>query len=206
MTYQPPTQPVHSQHAPTQPVHGQLVQTQPTAPVAYPDYPDTPPPRRSNGPLLAVVVALAVLLVGGIGVAGILLVNRGTEENTDNTAGGATHAPSTSVEESRPAASATTAGTGEGRVVVYEVTGDGPVSIVYLKEDGRTPAQARDADLPWRMELTLEDDAPRVTVTAIRGALSDGTIECRVTIDGEEVAKRSSSGTFATATCTDRVS
>jgi hypothetical protein len=195
MTYQPPTQPVH----------GQLAPTQPTVPVAYPDYPDGPPPRRSNGPLLAVVGALAELLVGGAGVAGVLLVNRDTGDGTDLAAGDPTYPPSRSVEKSRPAATPTTAGTGGGRVVVYEVTGDGPVSIVYLKEDGRTPAQARDADLPWRMELNLKDDAARVTVTAIRGALSDGTIECRVTVDGEEVAKRSASGTFATATCTDRI-
>jgi hypothetical protein len=200
MTYQPPNQP-NQHNQPTQPVHGHLVPTQSTVPVSYPAYPEGPPPRRSNGPLLAVVVALAVLLIGGAGVAGVLLVNRG-EDGGDRTAGNPTPAPS--VDEPRPTTAAPTRG--DGRVVVYEVTGDGPVSIVYLKENGLTVAQARDADLPWRLELTLEEDAARVTVTAIRGALSDGTIECRVMVDGEEVEKRSGSGTFATVTCTEQIS
>ena len=86
--------------------------------------------------------------------------------------------------------------------MVYEVTGDGPVSIVFLKEDGVTPERASDTDLPWRKELTLAEDAALVTVTAIRSGGGKGSIECRITIDGEEVAKKKANGTFATATCT----
>lgn len=202
MTYPPPYEPQPGTQ-PTQPVPP--ASAPPTTP--YPAYlgaPTAPPRPRSNGPILAVVIALAVLLVGGAVTAGVLLVNSGDNPGTvttDPTRSSETPQP----EPTGPEPSKTDdydSGGGTGEKVVYEVTGDGPVSIVFLKADGRTPERATDTDLPWRKELTLSEDAALVTVTAIRSGGGEGTIECRITVDGEEVSKKKASGTFATATCT----
>lgn len=197
MTYPPP---------PTDPPAYQPGYAAPTTPGAptqpYPMYgpAPTPPPKRSTGLIVAFVVALSILLCGGTAVAGALLVDRANDPDvvSDPTTAPATEAPD-------PTPAQTTEAPSGGRVVVYEVTGDGPVGIVYLKEDGRTPVQVRNTELPWRLELTLDEDARLVTVTAIRGATKSGSIDCRITIDGEEVATKSAKGTFATATCTQLV-
>lgn len=205
MTYPPPYEPQPGAQ-PTQPVPSTPSSSPPTTP--YPTYlgAPTPPPRppRSNGPILAVVITLAVLLVGGSVAAGVLLVNR------DDDPGTVTADPTLDIETprvDRPTPEPSTddygdSGSGTGEKVVYEVTGDGPVSIVFLKEDGITPERASDTDLPWRKELTLSEDAALVTVTAIRSGGDKGSIECRITVDGKEVSKKKANGTFATATCT----
>ncbi|MDQ7903326.1 MmpS family transport accessory protein [Phytohabitans sp. ZYX-F-186] len=206
MTYPPPYEQQPGAQ-PTQPVSPHPPSSSPpTAP--YPSYLGAPtPPRRSNGPILAVVVALAVLLVGGTVTAGVLLVNRGDDPGRV-TADPTRDAETPRVERTTPETEPTGdddggyGNEGGGGKVVYEVTGDGPVSIVYLKEDGVTPERASDTDLPWRKEVTMTEDAALVTVTAIRSGGGKGTIQCRITIDGEEVAKKEASGTFATATCT----
>jgi len=205
MTYPPPPYEQQPGAHPTQPVPPPPTSSPPTSP--YATYLGPPVPRRrSNGPLLAVVITLAVLLTGGT-VTMCALLGRTEDPNTtttDTTRDTETPRP----ELTTPAAEASEtygsgdSGDGTGEKVVYEVTGDGPVSIVFLKEDGVTPERAGDTDLPWRKQLTLADDAALVTVTAIRSGGGDGSIQCRITIDGKEVAKKSASGTFATATCT----
>ncbi|GAA4436954.1 MmpS family transport accessory protein [Phytohabitans houttuyneae] len=205
MTYPPPYEPQPGTH-PTQPVPPPPTSSPPTTP--YPAYlgaPAAPPrPPRSNGPILAVVIALAVLLVGGAVTAGVLLVRSGDDPGTITT-DPTRDIETPRVEQTEPEPGATGGygadNPGAGQKVVYEVTGDGPVSLVFVKDDGRTPERATDTDLPWRKELTLAEGAALVSVTAIRSAGGEGSIECRITIDGEEVAKKSASGTFATATC-----
>lgn len=165
--------------------------------------PQPPRPRRSNGPLLAVVIVLAVLLCGGSGVAGVLLVNRNNAPD-DPVSTPTGYADRPAKEPTNEPPSKEPDGDG-GREVVYEVTGEGPATIVYVKQDGRTVVQESDVELPWRLELTLDDSAALATVTATRGLRSNGAVNCRLTIGGKEVAKKSASGTFATATCTKLV-
>ncbi|MEH1123366.1 MmpS family transport accessory protein [Micromonospora sp. CPCC 206061] len=173
--------------------------------------PQPPRPRRSNGPLLAVVIVLAVLLCGGSGVAGVLLVDQsGQPDDPTTTPSDYAGRPPTERPTERPSERPSGPPSSEpdgggGRDVVYEVTGEGPATIVYVKADGLTVVQESDAELPWRLELTLEDTAAVATVTATRGLRSSGTVNCRLTIDGKEVAKKSASGNFATATCTKLV-
>lgn len=203
MSYPPPYDPQPGSQ-PTQPVPGPA-SSPPTTP--YPTYlgpPAAAPRPKSNGPLLAVVIALAVLLVGGTVTAGVLLANRGDDPGriTADPTTQAVETPDPEPEEPTPSSDYGSGDGGGGQKVVYEVTGDGPVSIVFLKADGRTPERATDTDLPWRKELTLGEDARLVTLTAIRSGGGEGTIECRITVDGEEVSKKKASGTFATATCT----
>jgi hypothetical protein len=152
--------------------------------------PQPPRPRRSNGPLLAVVIVLAVLLCGGSGVAGVLLVNQNNAPD-DPVSTPTGYADRPAKEPTNEPPSKEPDGDG-GREVVYEVTGEGPATIVYVKQDGRTV-------------VTLDDSAALATVTATRGLRSNGAVNCRLTIGGKEVAKKSASGTFATATCTKLV-
>ncbi|MFC0526416.1 MmpS family transport accessory protein [Phytohabitans kaempferiae] len=199
MTYPPPYEQQPGAKAPSS--------SPPTTP--YPTYlgPPAPPPKRSNGPILAVVIVLAVLLLGGTATAGVLLVNRSEDPGTvatDRTTDPATPRPEQTTPEAGDdddnGSDSDNDGNSGGKVV-YEVTGDGPVSIVFLKEDGLTPERASDTDLPWRKEQTLDSGAALVTVTAIRSGGGTGSIECRITIDGEEVAKKTATGTYATVTC-----
>ncbi len=91
---------------------------------------------------------------------------------------------------------------GNGRTisVVYEVTGDGPAEIVYTEKLGDSPKRVSNAKLPWKLETTMEG-ATLVSVTAVRSGADAGSISCRATVDGEEVAQRTREGSFATASC-----
>ncbi|HEU4347858.1 MAG TPA: MmpS family transport accessory protein [Actinoplanes sp.] len=91
-------------------------------------------------------------------------------------------------------------GSGRKITVVYEVTGDGPAEIFYTEQKGETPTRVSDARLPWRLTTTMEGAAV-LSVTAVRNATGSGTISCRATVDGEEVAQRTREGSFATASC-----
>jgi hypothetical protein len=84
--------------------------------------------------------------------------------------------------------------------VVYEVTGDGPAEIVYTGKLGESPKRVKNAKLPWKLTTTMEG-ATLVSVTAVRTAAESGTISCRATVDGDEVAQRTAEGSFATASC-----
>ncbi|BCJ52320.1 hypothetical protein Asp14428_37950 [Actinoplanes sp. NBRC 14428] len=92
-------------------------------------------------------------------------------------------------------------GKGEEISVEYEVTGDGPVEIVYMGELGKDPQRVRNVSLPWRKKVTLHGSA-LVSVVAVRGSTSEGTISCSAKVDGDEVAQKTSTGSFITATCT----
>jgi hypothetical protein len=92
-------------------------------------------------------------------------------------------------------------GTGKKITVVYEVTGDGPAEIVYTEKLGESPKRVSHAKLPWKVTATMQG-ATLVSVTAIRSGTGSGTINCRATVDGEEVAKQTRDGAFATASCT----
>jgi hypothetical protein len=152
-----------------------------SAPVGPP--PVTAPPaygpittQRSRVVVIgAVVTAVAVLLCGLCGVAGFLLAR---DSDNGNKAAPARSSP-------RPAPSPTAA---QGKhTIVYEVSGDGSAIVTYLAPGGPKPDQV---SLPWRQELTVDRGSFLATVFAFR--FEGGTIECRVLVDGQEVAKDSS--------------
>jgi hypothetical protein len=88
--------------------------------------------------------------------------------------------------------------------VEYEVSGDGPVEIVYVDKLGGEAQRVRNAALPWRKTVTMKGSA-LVSVIAVRGATSEGTLSCSAKVDGAEVAQKTSEGTFITAACTKLV-
>jgi hypothetical protein len=178
-----------------------------------------PPPygpprrRRSNVPLVALILAVAVLLCGG-GVTATVMVARAVADRAKeavkpiteptlpqfpteapNLPGLPTDVPTLPTD--LPGLPGTTERT---ITVTYEVTGDGPAEIGYVEKPGDTPKRITDAKLPWRVTTTMQSPA-FVLVTAIRGDTDAGSISCRASVDGEQVAQSSRDGAFATVAC-----
>ena len=178
--------------------------------------PPQPPPKRSNAPLIALILAVTVLLCGGAATAGVLIVDnvadraKAIEPITDPALPTSvpelpTEAPDlpglpTGLPTDLPDLPNLTGNSGKKITVVYEVTGDGPAEIVYTEKLGDSPQRVGNAKLPWKITTTMEGSA-FVSVTAIRTEVDAGTISCRATVDGEQVAQRTSEGTIATASC-----
>ncbi|MBG0563310.1 MmpS family transport accessory protein [Actinoplanes aureus] len=197
---QPPPPPGYGGHPPT----GYL-------PPAYPDHPGSsapPPPRKSNKPLIAVIVAVSLLLCGGVITSGVLLVQRATQEVQEAT-DDARDAVDPYLNPSLPTDFPTlptdlpaVPGLGEGAeiTVTYEVTGDGPANIIYTEQLGTTPKVVENVDLPWKVTTEMKG-ASFVSVTASRTTGDAGSISCTATVDKEEVATQKAEGGWATTTC-----
>jgi len=166
-------------------------------PHAYPA-PPGPPPRKSNAPLIAVIVAVTMLLCGGVATAGVL-VARTAAEKTKEAVKPITELPT--FEPELPSLPTGVPGTSRKIAVTYEVSGDGPATIFYFGKVGETPTRLDNVRLPWKFDIEVETPT-LLSVTAMRADTTDGTIRCRTLIDGQEVKEGSStSGAFATATC-----
>ncbi|XVV13515.1 MmpS family transport accessory protein [Actinoplanes sp. CA-131856] len=155
--------------------------------------PPTRPPRKSSVPIVAVIIAVTFLLCGGVATAGVLIARNVTQT--------AKEALPTAKPE-LPAAPTGGVEFGAKVTVTYEVTGDGPASqLLYVESLSESPQRLESVKLPWK--FTGEIDTPTVlNVTAFRLGDPDGTISCRVLVDGEEVARNTSDpGTFGTVTC-----
>lgn len=165
--------------------------------------PYAPPPRRSNAPLIAVVIAVALLLCGGVTTAGILIVHNVKAEAqkavtplTDPTRPDIPNLPGGGLPTDLPD------DTGKQIQVTYEVTGDGPAEIIYLPKLGASPTKVDSVKLPWHFSATMETPT-LISVIAMRTGSDDGSITCRALVDGKEVKKTASgSNGFATAACT----
>jgi hypothetical protein len=90
---------------------------------------------------------------------------------------------------------------GSGQTVVYEVTGSGRVALSYIDGAGKQ-VHSPSVDLPWKKEVKIPEDELK-TVVAIRTGGGSGDISCKITVDGQSTAAKSSSGTYATVTCSD---
>ena len=172
------------------------------APPGYPGY-GQPPPKKSNAPIIAVILAVTLLLCGGIATAGVLIA-RNVADKADEAAAPIDDLPTAVPDLPGFPTDLPTDGSGTGRqiTVTYEVTGDGPVSIVYIEKVGSPPVRLEDVKLPWK--FTTEAETPALlSVVAIRVDTSEGSITCRALIDGTEVkASTSQKSNFATASCT----
>jgi hypothetical protein len=177
----------------------------PPPPYGAGDYPPAYPPapaRKSNAPLIAVVIAVALLLCGGVSTAGILIAhNVRTKAHdlakplTDPTVPDVPDLPGGGFPTELPT------DTGKQIQVTYEVTGDGPAQIIYLSKLGASPTRVTDAKLPWRFTAPMETPT-LISVVAVRADSDDGKLTCRALVDGKEVKTATSGdGSFATASC-----
>lgn len=156
--------------------------------------PPPPAPRRSNVPLIALILAVSLLLCGGVVTTGVMLYQRASDKAKD-----AVQQIPTALPTKAPTVTPTN-DSGAKITVKYEVTGDGPATVIYTEKLGGLPKTVNDVKLPWK--LSVDMDGPSfVSVSALRTSLTEGDISCKATIDGETVSEHSASGIGATATC-----
>jgi hypothetical protein len=166
------------------------------APPGYAPPPPAPrPPRKSSVPIVAVIVAVTLLLCGGVATAGVLIARNVTQR--------AEEAVKPITEPDLPALPTDVPGLTAKIDVTYEVSGEGPASqLLYVETTGGSPKRLENVTLPWKFSGEMEAPA-LLLVTAIRLGEADGTISCRVLVNGEEVKQKTSeTGTFGTASCT----
>jgi hypothetical protein len=177
---------------------------------AQPGYPQQRPPRKSNTPLIAVIIAVALLLCGGVATAGVMITRAATQKAreavkplTDPTFPTSLPELPTDIPDlpGLPTDLPTVpGGNGKQISVTYEVSGDGPARVIYLEELGSVPEQLTSVTLPWKITATVSTPT-LVSVSAGRLAGGAGTITCRTLVDGKEVAKKSSSGAYGNVSC-----
>ncbi len=176
-------------------------------PPGYPAY-APPPPRRSNAPLIAVIVAVALLLCGGLATTGILIahnvsaraheaVKPFTQPTEDPNVPDVPDLPGLPTDLPSDGG-----GVGQQINVTYQVTGDGPAEILYVEKLGAGPTRLDDVKLPWTFNTTMQTPA-LLSVIAMRAGTTDGQLTCRALVNGKEVKKATSdNNAFATAACT----
>jgi hypothetical protein len=164
----------------------------------HPGYlPPQPPPKRSNAPIIAVIIAVTVLLCGGLATAGVLIAQNATNKAKE------VAKPYTNLPTEVPEVPNLPDDPQAQRkiTVTYEVTGDGPASIAYIDEIDQAPVRKTEVQLPWKFTTTMETPA-LLSVVAVRIGTTEGTVTCRALVDGAEVKKSTSNkGTVATASC-----
>jgi hypothetical protein len=194
------------------PVYGQPQYAPPPGygpPPGYPPGygpPPPPAPRKSNIPLVAVIVAVAILLCGGTVTAGVLVV-RNVTDRAKEAVKPITDPTVPAVPTNLPTLPTDLPGlggdSGKKITVGYQVSGDGPAEILYAEKLGATPKRVSKAKLPFKVTTTMDGTA-FVLLTAVRGD-GDGSISCRATVDGQEVAQSTREGRFASVTCSKLV-
>jgi len=158
--------------------------------------PPGPPPRKSSAPIVAVIVAVALLLCGGVVTASILVVRNVTDRAKEAVAP-INNLP-TAVPELPGVPTDLPTSDGHTVKVTYEVTGDGPAQILYLTKLGDPPTVLDNVKLPWRFSTDVETPV-LLSVSATRVDPSEGTLTCRALVDGKEVKKNTSeSGNIGT--------
>lgn len=184
----------------------------PAPPPGYPGYAPPPAPRKSNTPLIAVIVAVALLLCGGVATTGVLVAHNVsaraheavkplTEPTTDPADPDDPGLPGL---PGLPTAIPTDGGGGLGQQikVTYQVTGDGPAEILYVEKLGAGPTQLDNVKLPWTFTTTMQTPA-LISIIAMRIGSTDGQVTCRALVDGQEVKKTTSaSSAYSPAACT----
>jgi hypothetical protein len=173
----------------------------PGPPPGYPGYPP-PPPRRSNAPLIAVIVAVALLLCGGVATSGILIAHN-VSARAHEAVKPLTEPAQPTVDPGLPTDIPTDGGVGGQQITVtYQVTGNGPAEILYIEKLGAGPTRVDDVKLPWSFSTTMQTPA-LVSIIAMRAGTTDGQVTCRALVNGKEVKKvTSDNNAFGTAACT----
>ncbi|MFE9788960.1 MmpS family transport accessory protein [Nocardia salmonicida] len=84
--------------------------------------------------------------------------------------------------------------------VTYEVDGTGQASSITYSGGNSDVSQDTDASLPWTKEVTVDGFIKAVTLTASAGP-DGGEITCRIKVGDRVIAEQTSSGPFASASC-----
>jgi hypothetical protein len=103
------------------------------------------------------------------------------------------------------------AATGGDVKVVYTLESDAPTMLAtYATASGGSIGQQQDNNVksPWTKTITAKDSfAKSFVLSGVMNPVTtggkDGTkITCRITVDGKKVAEQTSTGQYASVTCT----
>ncbi|MFI5720547.1 MmpS family transport accessory protein [Nocardia sp. NPDC051750] len=84
--------------------------------------------------------------------------------------------------------------------VTYQVQGSGTeAAIAYLGRD-QDMVQETAADLPWSKDVSVGGWGRIVSLTATNG-VDGGDITCRILVRGKVMSEQTSSGPYASASC-----
>jgi hypothetical protein len=175
---------------------------QPYPPQGYPPpgYPPQQPKKRKVWPWVVGGVILVVILLFG----GCLALIGGAANEVDKAISSATNTPMETPTPAAPGGGAPAETDSDDApasgTVVYEVTSDSGTAnnITYFGEDGNQ-SQETGAALPWRSKEFDKSKTTLKTVTAQNGG--DGTITCKIIVDGKVQTENSSNGQYAVVTC-----
>jgi hypothetical protein len=146
--------------------------------------PRPPAPKKSRKwPWVIGGVVLLIILIASISGGGGSTAPTGA-------------APASSAAPSSAPSAADSSATSSG--VVYEVTGSGRSTSISYGTNGSV-SQANGERLPWRESAAAPDGFAIYSLTAQSG--SSGQITCRITVNGQEVARQSSTGQYAVVSC-----
>lgn len=161
--------------------------------MTYYPYPTPPQKPKSKAPLIAGIAAGGILLLccGGLGLVGLAKSNDDPNKHSS--------------QKPHPKTSVTPQKSGEA-TVTYEVSGDGPANnISYTSDLGGSVAQVQNPALPWTMDIAMGETRFAVgSVTAQRGS-GEGSVTCRILVDGKEIKTSTSTGEYAVVSCAETV-
>ncbi|WP_267595705.1 MmpS family transport accessory protein [Carbonactinospora thermoautotrophica] len=136
-----------------------------------------------------------------IGLAALPALVLGCSSTT--TDGGTTKGPGVSASKAGDGSQAGTKKKDDGaRKIVFEVTGSGvskATSITYTV--GGNSSQANNTKLPWEKEASSTDPFLLLSLVAQSGSGGDGSISCRIKVDGKVIVENTSQGAYAVVTC-----
>ncbi|MDG4821157.1 MmpS family transport accessory protein [Asanoa sp. WMMD1127] len=208
-------------YAPPPPQANPYAPSGPAAPYnpynAAPAYDQPVKRKRGNGPIIALVVVLALLFCGGVATAGVLLVaNRAndddpvvTQPTNPNLPDPDPQGPDTDPvpptdEPDDPGIPTQLPGLPgvAGKTVVYEVTGSGRADITYVDDLAGQTRELKNEKLPWKRQFTSTEGSLLLTVSATRSNGDNEDLGCRITVDGREAAAEDGSiiGAFCIGT------
>lgn len=85
--------------------------------------------------------------------------------------------------------------------VTYQVEGSGGNSSITYSGRDFNIAQETAATLPWTKDVTIDGLGKTVTLSATNDE-NGGDVTCRILVDGNAISEQTSSGPFASASCT----
>ena len=150
-----------------------------------------PPPAPKKTRKWPWIVGGAVLLIVLISA-----INSGGSPAPTGTTGAAPSAAPSSAPSAAGGGAETSAPAASG--VVFEVTGSGRATSISYGTNGGV-SQANGERLPWTESVEASDGFGVYSLTAQSNG--SGEITCRITVDGEEIARQTSTGQYAVVSC-----
>jgi hypothetical protein len=129
-------------------------------------------------------------------VLALAACGQGARSTADAASAGSSTGSSAGVAPSGGAGAAAPKGS---HVVVYEVTGKSHSADITFMDVGNKTKDVAAAALPWHVSITVSGFFPYPSVTALGN--DSAAVTCRITVDGKQIAQKSSTNQVALVGC-----